>query len=147
MSGSTTENKVLRAKYHDWCSARLADSFLVLAPDEIYELAERASQAQTLERLIANGVLPPRDYAITRAAQADGMPAGVLAAPMVGGLPAVADPDSFRALVALVTEVLAERLNLPPFEEWVVEYERSPEKYDHELLGFWRESLERADRK
>ncbi len=34
--------RVLRAKYLDWCSARLADHFLRLTPDEIYELAQRA---------------------------------------------------------------------------------------------------------
>ncbi len=33
----------LRAKWLDWCSARLADRFLRLTPDEIYELAQRAS--------------------------------------------------------------------------------------------------------
>lgn len=35
---------VLRAKYHDYCSAQLADLLLYLSPDEIYLLAERASR-------------------------------------------------------------------------------------------------------
>lgn len=33
------ELRELRAKYLDWCSARLADGFLDLSPEEIYELA------------------------------------------------------------------------------------------------------------
>lgn len=36
--------EVLRAKYHDYCSAQLADLLLYLSPDEIYLLAERASR-------------------------------------------------------------------------------------------------------
>lgn len=132
MSGSTAQHKVLRAKYHDWCSARLADSFLVLAPDEIYEMAERASHGHALERVVASGAIPAREVAAVGGPHADA--AGV-------GLP-TAETESFRALVALVTEVLAETLSLPTFEEWVVEYEKAPEKYEHELLGFWRESVE-----
>ena len=33
--------EVLRAKYHDYCSAQLADLLLYLSPDEIYLLAQR----------------------------------------------------------------------------------------------------------
>ena len=32
--------RVLRAKYRDYCSARVADVLLTLSPDEIYALAE-----------------------------------------------------------------------------------------------------------
>jgi len=42
MAGDPEVGRVLRAKYLDWCSARLADRFLRLTPDEIYELAQRA---------------------------------------------------------------------------------------------------------
>lgn len=35
---------VLRAKYHDYCSAQLADLLLYLSPDEIYLLAENATR-------------------------------------------------------------------------------------------------------
>src|SRR5512141_1263623 len=42
MAPNRQATRVLRAKYLDWCSARLADRFLRLTPDEIYELAERA---------------------------------------------------------------------------------------------------------
>jgi len=42
MAADPEGGRVLRAKYLDWCSARLADRLLRLTPDEIYELAERA---------------------------------------------------------------------------------------------------------
>ncbi len=42
MTPNREVGRVLRAKYLDWCSARLADRFLRLTPDEIYELAQRA---------------------------------------------------------------------------------------------------------
>jgi len=38
------ELEVLRAKYHDYCSAQLADLLLYLSPDEIYLLAQKASR-------------------------------------------------------------------------------------------------------
>jgi len=131
MAGSTTKQKVLRAKYLDWCSARLADSFLVLAPDEIYEMAERASHGHAVERLVAETVAHPSGVA------ADTFPRVQNSA---AALPA-ADTESFRTLVALVTEVLAETLHLPSFETWAADYEKSPQKYDDELLGFWREAV------
>src|SRR5512135_683601 len=46
MASDAEATRVLRAKYLDWCSARLADRFLRLTPDEIYELAQRASVAE-----------------------------------------------------------------------------------------------------
>ncbi len=42
MAADPDQGRVLWAKYLDWCSARLADRFLRLTPDEIYELAQRA---------------------------------------------------------------------------------------------------------
>ena len=33
---------VLRAKYHDYCSAQVADLLVYMSPDEIYLLAHRA---------------------------------------------------------------------------------------------------------
>ena len=44
-AGGTTANepeKVLRAKYLDYCSAQVADILLLLTPDEIYVLAQEA---------------------------------------------------------------------------------------------------------
>ena len=35
---------VLRAKYHDYCSAQVADTLLLLTPDEIFVMAEDAAR-------------------------------------------------------------------------------------------------------
>ena len=37
-------NEVLRAKYLDYCSAKLADLLVFISPDEIYLIAQRAAQ-------------------------------------------------------------------------------------------------------
>lgn len=100
--------RVLRAKYLDWCSARLADGFLRLTPEEIYELAQRADAEpeeathRGLERVIGTEL-------------------------------------SYRSLVERVTEALAMRMQLPSFEEWSAAYGESPDRFEEELLGLWRE--------
>ncbi len=38
--------QVLRAKYHDYCSAQVADLLVYMSPDEIYLLAHRASREE-----------------------------------------------------------------------------------------------------
>lgn len=38
------DERVLRAKYLDYCSAQLADLLLYLSPDEIFLLAEKAAR-------------------------------------------------------------------------------------------------------
>ena len=45
-SGSM-DRDVLRAKYRDYCSARVADVLLTLTPDEIYIIAEAEARRQT----------------------------------------------------------------------------------------------------
>mgnify|MGYP000535902863 CR=1 FL=1 len=40
--GSKESLEVLRAKYHDYCSAQVADLLVYMSPDEIYLLAHRA---------------------------------------------------------------------------------------------------------
>lgn len=40
--GSQESLNVLRAKYHDYCSAQVADLLVYMSPDEIYLLAHRA---------------------------------------------------------------------------------------------------------
>lgn len=40
---------VLRAKYHDYCSAQVADTLLLLSPDEIFVLARDAAEAAGAE--------------------------------------------------------------------------------------------------
>jgi len=41
-TGSDEPHNVLRAKYHDYCSAQVADLLVYMSPDEIYLLAHRA---------------------------------------------------------------------------------------------------------
>lgn len=103
---------MLRAKYLDWCSAQVADHFLALSPDEIFELAERSSQGDV--------VTPDR---IT----------GAL-------LEAGNDMSSYRAVVERVTEVLTQQLDLPTFDEWMELYRSNPEAVEARLLGFWRDA-------
>lgn len=47
--------------------------------------------------------------------------------------------ESFRSIVEQVTEVLASTLPLPTFDDWLDSYRESPDRYDRELLGFWKE--------
>lgn len=95
----------LRAKYLDWCSARIAERFLELDPEEIYEMARPAESAE--------------------AGHSSSSPS--------------AASDSYRVLVQRATEMLLERMSLPPFEEWRRSYAADPGRYDAELLGFWKE--------
>jgi hypothetical protein len=106
------DERVLRAKYLDWCSAQVADHFLELTPDEIFELAERAS----------------RD---------DSIVAGRTHAALLSG----GDLSEYRTLVARVTEVLTQQVELPAFEEWLVLYRADPESVEARLLGLWREQI------
>ena len=45
----------LRAKYLDWCSARITEQFLALAPEEIYEMARPAESAEAGRRSSGGG--------------------------------------------------------------------------------------------
>ena len=51
--GSDEPVEVLRAKYHDYCSAQVADLLVFMSPDEIYLLAHRALREQGVERDIS----------------------------------------------------------------------------------------------
>ena len=44
--GSDEPLHVLRAKYHDYCSAQVADLLVYMSPDEIYLLAHRAHREE-----------------------------------------------------------------------------------------------------
>ncbi|HEX6135954.1 MAG TPA: hypothetical protein VFZ24_18420 [Longimicrobiales bacterium] len=88
----------------------MADHFLALSPDEIFELAERASREEVA------GEARPR-----------------------GSAEADEDLSSWRSLVQRVTEVLTDQLELPTFEAWLELYRRDPESVESRLLGLWRE--------
>lgn len=132
MAGPDNSERILRAKYLDWCSARVAESFLALTPDEIYQLAEAATHGQpnSAEPLASLSSL----FGTTD-------PEHALRA-LHNPPTATHEAEPFRALVANVTEVLAERIGLPTFEEWSAAYQESPKDFDGELLGFWREEVE-----
>jgi len=57
--GESGDERVLRAKYLDWCSARLADRFVRLTPEEIYALAERAEQEDARDASEATAAVEP----------------------------------------------------------------------------------------
>ena len=115
MAADPLDEGRLRAKYWDWCSARLADRFLSLSADDIYRIARREPSAGRSEG---------RDTPVGRDAAALKHESG----------------SSFRALVARVTEALAAEMALPTFEEWTAAYRDDPGRFEAELLGMWREA-------
>jgi|GEM_PF-192637 len=125
------DERVLRAKYLDWCSAKVADRFLRLSPDEIYELAHVQSDDRSGAAASPTSVplLEPRP-------DAAGSPltSAALSHSAVGDVAAA----GYLALVRRAAEALAARLQLPSFEEWAEAYARTPTPYDEELLGFWK---------
>jgi hypothetical protein len=132
--GSNTEDTILRAKYLDWCSARIAERFLALSPDEIYQLAERATHGPAD---MASPLPPLSSLNFPNTHEPDWHAA------IDQAVTAVADDDSeaasFRILVARVTEVLADEMELPTFEEWSAAYSEAPGDFDGDMLGFWKE--------
>jgi hypothetical protein len=102
-------DETLRAKYLDWCSARLAERFLDLSPEEIYELARPEGGAEPDDVPSSTQPLPHPTH------------------------------PRYRVLVQRVTEVLLERTPLPTFEQWSEAYGEQPERFDAEMLGFWKD--------
>ena len=49
--------------------------------------------------------------------------------------------QNFRMVMERATEVLAAQTELPTFEEWAARYQASPEQYDSDLIGFWRDQV------
>ncbi len=96
--GSEEPLHVLRAKYHDYCSAQVADLLVYMSPDEIYLLAHRASRDE-------------------------------------GGDESV----SYAEMVRIATSWLAKRVALPPFDVWVADYRRHPDRYEEYFLGLWKD--------
>ncbi|MGK7311330.1 MAG: hypothetical protein ACN0LA_03750 [Candidatus Longimicrobiales bacterium M2_2A_002] len=148
-SGEST----LRAKYLDWCSARLAERFLDLSPEEIYALA----RPETSDRVGASDVSEPSEPGAGRS-EAAGSPAPSGAAPTRESSAAPSSPlspagpagpqlprptdEGYRALVQRVTEALLKRTSLPTFEQWAEAYAETPERFEAELLGFWKDAVE-----
>jgi len=57
VDGDTTNSgeslDVLRAKYHDYCSAQVADLLVYMSPDDIYVLAHRAYREEGREGAVS----------------------------------------------------------------------------------------------
>lgn len=132
MAGPDNSERILRAKYLDWCSARVAERFLALTPDEIYELAEQATSGQP-------GAAEP-EASLSSLLATNGQEVDWRTA-LDPSAAAISEAEPFRGLVAKVTEVLADRIALPTFEEWSAAYRESPEDFDSDLLGFWKEEV------
>jgi hypothetical protein len=122
------DDQILRAKYLDWCSARIAERFLKLTPEEIYQLAHRASQGGNSS--------PERRTSLSASPDAPGSTAN----PAFLQVPAE-EADSFQRIVEVVTQVLTTQLDLPSFDDWRASYKAAPEQYEDEMLGLWREGL------
>lgn len=104
---------MLRAKYLDWCSAQVADYFLALTPEEIFELGERAAR---------DGQEVPRRPLSSSSAESG--------------------YSAYREIVERVTGVLAEQVGLPDFAAWLELYRSDPAAVEAQLLGFWKERAE-----
>ncbi len=109
-----------RAKYHDWCSAKIVEQFLSLSPEEVYELARTEERVRERAAAVGPEVASRLSESVTLGAGAPGQDA------------------SFQQLVQRVTEVLLERTDLPSFEEWSAAYGEEPERFEAEMLGFWK---------
>ncbi len=129
MVAEPADDRILRAKYLDWCSAQVADRFLKQTPDEIYQLAHQARPDAAVEvepgepLARAGGTLVTVEGAQLRA---------VIEAPEPS-----APGLSYRSLVQRVTEALTASMALPPFDRWVEAYRASPGRFEAEMLGFW----------
>ncbi len=53
--GQGEPEEQLRAKYHDYCSAQVADTLLLLTPDEIFVLAQTAARESGEEQQLSYG--------------------------------------------------------------------------------------------
>lgn len=131
-----SSDPVLRAKYLDWCSARVANRFVKLTPEEIYQLAERAAREHQVRGRERAGLPSAREASPGSEARTDAV------GETTGSEDRALGADmSFRAIVERVTEALTAELNLPDFDEWAAAYRSDPARFDGELLGLWREPL------
>src|SRR5690606_5316191 len=139
MSIEPADERILRAKYLDWCSARVADRFLAMTPDQIYDLAQESLRRDSGPAVEAEGEAAGAGQAAMGAGEGGPTPSQG----QDPGSPSRGDGGAYgtvssRELVGRVTEILAARVGLPTFEAWLAEYERSPEQFEAELLGLWK---------
>lgn len=121
MTAGDEDLTVLRAKYHDWCSARVADRFLALSPEQIYAIAHGRSAGD------GGGASAFPDETDASA------PNEAAEVPAFGDL-------SYQELVERVSLELSREMGLPEFDAWLEQYRRDPERFEAEMMGFWRGS-------
>lgn len=131
MAAEPADDRILRAKYLDWCSAQVADRFLELTPDEIYQLAHQARPGAA--------VASEPGEVVSRAADVLATVDGAQLRAVIEAPEPSAPGLSYRALVQRVTEALTASMALPPFDLWVEAYRASPGRFEAEMLGFWEE--------
>jgi hypothetical protein len=136
----------LRAKYLDWCSARLAERFLDLSPEEIYALA----RPDVVDAVEAAAPEPGTSGARVSEVGGVGGPVETGGAERISAEPGrrrLPHPteEGYRVLVQRVTEVLLRRTSLPTFDQWAAAYAESPARFDAELLGFWKDAVSGPD--
>ena len=115
MRAGDDDLSVLRSKYHDWCSARVADRFVELTPEEIYLLAHAGGGGE------GSRVRGMSEASVSTDADAFSL-----------------EEAGYSEMVRRVTEALATGMELPTFEEWSESYRGDPERYDREMMGLWR---------
>jgi hypothetical protein len=98
-------DEVLRLRYADWCSAKIAERFLELSPGEIWERAQENARPGA-----PGGALP--EFAL----------------PVVGSA-------SYAELVGRASRAIARELGLPSFAAWAELYRADPSPYDSEIIG------------
>jgi hypothetical protein len=94
----------LRARYYDWCSARIADELVQLSPDEIWHRAAALSEAGEL--FVWQDEQGGKAYL----------------------------PGSAFFSARVLAHVFAQELKLPSFAEWVELYTADPERFDRETI-------------
>jgi hypothetical protein len=137
--GSSKAGSILRAKYLDWCSARIAERFLAMSPEELYERAEQASHGAAIQATPKATLSPSEDVSAFNAPR--DWHAAIDQAVTAVADPSYSEATTFRAVIARVTELLADEMELPTFEEWSAAYSEAPEEFDRDMLGFWKEGL------
>ena len=103
-----------------------------MTPDEIYQRAEQATNgsAEMADPQAPLSSFPPDDD------QPDWRAA--IESAVTAVVPSISDAATFRVLVARVTEVLADEMELPTLEEWSAAYSEAPQEFDRDMLGFWK---------
>ena len=142
-----TGQSTLRAKYLDWCSARLAERFLDLSAEEIYALAQPDEGGEA--SVAAEAPEVPGEVGQAGSSSEDSRPAS---SPPTGPPSGVSDSkhrrlprptdEGYRVLVQRVTEALLQRTSLPTFEQWSDAYSETPDRFDAELLGLWKDVVD-----